>query len=106
MLKKISIMVAVILMMASVAAVVLAADKVTGKVTKVETDKVTVAIEGSLPAWIKVGGNVAAVGGGPKVLSINGNEVTLKFSRAKAAKIKVDSTMSLGEFTGAELQGC
>ncbi len=84
----------------------IAADTVKGKVTKVETDKVTVMVDGDLPAWIKAGGNVTAGGGAPKVLSVKGKEVILRFSRAKAAKIKVDSAMSLSEFSGDELQGC
>lgn len=106
MLKKIGTMFVIILVAVSVAVCAIAADAVKGKVTKIETDKVTVAMEGDLPAWIKAGGNVTAGGGSPKVLSVKGKEVVLRFSRAKAAKIKVDSTMSLSEFTGDELQGC
>ena len=106
MLKKISVIIAVILMAASLAVSAVAADKLNGKVTKVESDKITVTIEGALPAWVKAGATVTAAGGAPKVLSVKGNEVTLRFSKAKAAKIKVDSSMSLMEFTGDELQGC
>ena len=50
--------------------------------------------------------NVTAGGGAPKVLGIKGNELVLRFSKAKAAKLKVDSTLQLTEFTGDELQGC
>lgn len=106
MVKRIGTMFVVILVAVSMAVCAIAADTVKGKVTKVESDKVTVAVDGDLPAWIKAGGNVTAGGGAPKVLSVSGKEVILRFSRAKAAKIKVDSTMSLGEFAGDELQGC
>lgn len=106
MFKKIITLLAVILLVVGMAVSATAADTFNGKVIKVESDKVTVVVDGDLPAWIKAGGNVTAGGGAPKVLSIKGKEVVLRFSRAKAAKIKVDSTMSLGEFTGDELQGC
>ena len=106
MLKKISMMFMIALLVASMAASALAADKLNGKVTKVESDKITVTIEGALPAWVKVGATVTAGSAAPKVLSVNGNEVTLRFSKSRAAKIKVDATMSLSEFTGDELQGC
>lgn len=106
MLKKISTIFAVILVAVSMAVCAIAADTVKGKVTKIESDKVTVVMEGDLPAWVKPGATVTAGGGAPKVLAVNGKEVVLRFSRAKAAKIKVDSTMSVSEFTGDELQGC
>jgi len=108
MLKKIITMVVGVLVVASLAAGALAADKgaCNGKVTKIEGDKVTVMMEGAVPAWVKVGGTVTAAGAAPKVLSVEGNEVVLRFSRAKAATIKVDSGISLSEFAGDELQGC
>ncbi len=106
MFKKIGTMFTVILLVVSLALCAIAADAVKGKVTKIETDKVTVVVDGNMPAWIKAGGNVTAGGGAPKVLSVTGKEVVLRFSRAKAAKIKIDSTMSLSEFSGDELQGC
>lgn len=93
-------------MAASFAAAAYAAGSVTGKVTKVEGDKVTVAVEGAVPAWAKKGANVTAGGGSPKVLAVQGNEITLKFSKAKAEKIKPDSAMKLTESDGDELQGC
>ncbi len=106
MVKKIGTIVAVIIVAVSMAVCAIAADAVKGKVTKVESDKVTVVVEGNLPAWVKPGATVTAGGGAPKVLAVNGKEVVLRFSKSKAAKIKVDSTMSLSEFTGDELQGC
>jgi hypothetical protein len=106
MLKKIGMMLAVILLVASMVGLAVAADKLKGKVTKVESDKVTVTIEGALPAWVKEGATVTAANGAPKVVTVKGNEVTLRFSKAKAAKIKVDANMFLSEFTGDELQGC
>lgn len=103
MIKRIGSMVAVALLSASIA---FAAGSVSGKVTKIEGDKVTVTVEGAVPAWAKTGANVSAAGGAPKVVSVQGNEVTLRFSKSKAAKIKVDSKMKLTESEGDELQGC
>ena len=105
-LKKICLVILTVLLMASLAVSVPAEETVNGKVIKIETDKVTVVVEGKLPAWIKSGGNVTAGGGAPKILGIKGNEFVLRFSKAKAAKIKIDSTLQLTEFTGDELQGC
>ncbi|MHB8909755.1 MAG: selenite/tellurite reduction operon protein ExtJ [Syntrophales bacterium] len=106
MLKKLGMMLAVILLAVGLVTLAVAADKLKSKVTKIESDKVTVVMEGDLPAWVKPGATVTAGGGAPKVLAVNGKEVVLRFSRSKAAKIKVDSTMSVSEFTGDELQGC
>ncbi len=106
MLKKLGMMLAVILLAVGLVTLAVAADKLKGKVTKIEGDKITVTIEGAVPAWVKTGATVTAAGGAPKVLTVKGNEVTLRFSKSKAAKIKVDATMLLSEFSGDELQGC
>jgi hypothetical protein len=106
MLKKIGTMLAVILLVVCMVGSASAAEKLKGKVTKVESDKITVVLEGALPAWVKPGATVTAAGGAPKVLSVNGNEVVLRFSKAKAKRIKADAAMFLSEFTGDELQGC
>jgi hypothetical protein len=106
MLKKFGLLMMAFLLMVGMAATAPAEETVSGKITKIETDKVTVAVEGKLPAWIKSGGNVTAGGGAPKILGIKGNELVLRFSKAKAAKLKVDSTLQMTEFTGDELQGC
>jgi homoaconitase/3-isopropylmalate dehydratase large subunit len=105
-LKKISTIIAVVLLVASMAPFALAAGTLNGKVTKVESDKITVAIEGALPAWVKTGATVMAAGSTPKVLSVKGNGVTLRFSKANAAKIKVGSRMTLSEFPVADSLGC
>lgn len=106
MLKKTTALLAAAIMAAGLAVSAFAAGPCMGKVTKVEGDQVTVALEGAAPAWAKKGANVSAAGGSPKVVAVDGNSVTLKFSKAKAAKIKVDSTMNLNEADGDELQGC
>ena len=46
------------------------AGPVSGKVTKVDGDKVTVTVEGAVPAWAKKGASVTAAGGSPKVVSV------------------------------------
>jgi len=104
--RKLITLLAAAIMAASLTVSAFAAAPVTGKVTKVEGDKVTVAIEGAVPAWARKGAAVSAGGGSPTVVSAQGNEVTLRFSKAKAAKIKVDSSMTLAESDGDELQGC
>ncbi|MEW6334231.1 MAG: selenite/tellurite reduction operon protein ExtJ [Thermodesulfobacteriota bacterium] len=106
MLKKIGLMIMTALLVMGLAAAALAEDTVNGKVIKIETDKVTVMVEGALPVWIKAGKNVTAGGGAPKILGIKGKELVLRFSKAKAARIKLDSTLEMAEFTGDELQGC
>jgi hypothetical protein len=105
MLKKIVFIMMAVLLVIGMAVSAPAEETVNSKVIKIETDKVTVVVEGKLPAWIKSGGNVTACGGAPKILGIKGNELVLRFSKAKAAKIKADSTLPLTEFTGDELQG-
>jgi hypothetical protein len=87
------------------AATVFAAGGAAGKVTKVEGDKVTVTLEGAVPAYVKKGATVSVLDCTPKVLSVNGKEVTLKVSKAKAATIKVDSKASMSK-ASAEMQGC
>ncbi|QWV93307.1 hypothetical protein KP004_19415 [Geomonas oryzisoli] len=90
----------------SLAATAFAAGPAKGKVTKVEGEQVTVTLEAAPPAFVKKGAMVTSLGGSPKVLAVQGNEVTLKFGKAKAEKIKVDSPISLTECEGDELQGC
>lgn len=105
-MKKLIALLAAAIMTATLAVSAFAAGPVSGKVTKVDGDKVTVTVEGAVPAWAKKGASVTAAGGSPKVVSVQGNEVTLKFSKAKAAKIAVDSKMTMSECEGDELQGC
>ncbi|WP_224983949.1 selenite/tellurite reduction operon protein ExtJ [Geomonas agri] len=90
----------------SVAAMAFAAGPAKGKVTKVDGEQVTVTLEGAPPAFVKKGASVSAAGGSPKVVAVQGNEVTLKFGKAKAEKMKVDSPVSITECEGDELQGC
>lgn len=104
--KKMGLMIVTLLLVFGLAATAAADDTVNGKIIKIETDKVTVVVEGAMPAWMKSGKNVTAGGGAPKILGISGKELVLRFSKAKAAKLKVDSTLPMGEFTGDELQGC
>ncbi|OGU10675.1 MAG: hypothetical protein A2075_06010 [Geobacteraceae bacterium GWC2_58_44] len=99
-------MISMLLATVALAGAVYAAGSGTGKVTKVEGDKVTVLMEGAVPAWAKKGATVSARGGAPKVLSVEGNEVTLRFNKAKAAKIKVDSNLTVTESDGDDMQGC
>ncbi|HBA89722.1 MAG TPA: hypothetical protein DCZ75_17570 [Geobacter sp.] len=105
-MKKTMALIAAAIMTASLTTAAFAAGPCMGKVTKVEGDQVTVALEGAPPAWAKKGGNVSAAGGSPKVVAVDGNNVTLKFGKAKAAKIKVDSPMTLNEADADEMQGC
>lgn len=60
-------------MAASLTVSAFAAGPVTGKVTKVDGDKVTVAVEGAVPAWVKKGASVTAAGGTPKIVAVEGS---------------------------------
>ncbi|MBU5638430.1 hypothetical protein KOM00_17020 [Geomonas sp. Red69] len=106
MLRKAMRMAAAAVMTISLATAAFAAGPAKGKVTKVEGEQVTVTLEAPAPAFVKKGAMVNSLGGSPKVLAVQGNEVTLKFGKAKAEKIKVDSPISLSECEGDELQGC
>lgn len=105
-MKKPITMISMFLATVALAATVFAAGACSGKVTKVEGDKVTVSLEGAVPGWIKKGATVSAVGGSPKVMSVEDNQMTLRFSKAKAAKIKVDSNITVTESDADEMQGC
>jgi len=106
MFRKFITLLAAAIMAASLTVSAFAAGPVTGKVTKVDGDKVTVTVEGAVPAWAKKGANVTAAGGSPKIVAVEGNQVTLKMSKTKAAKIAVDSSLTLTESEGDEMQGC
>jgi len=105
-MKKLIAMISMLLATVALAATAFAAGSCSGKVTKIEGDKVTVAVEGAVPAWAQKGATVSAMGGSPKVLSVNGNELTMRFGRAKLSKIKADSNMTVTESDGDEMQGC
>jgi hypothetical protein len=108
MVKKVGILMMAVMMAAVMSVAAFAAEKANGKVSGVSGDKVTVVLEGAVPAWVKAGATVkAGASGAPKIVSVKGNEVVLRFSsKAKAEKIKVDSAMPLEESAGEELQGC
>jgi len=104
-MKKLIVMFLVLLTTFVFTITVFAAASCAGKVTKVEGDKVTVTLQGAAPAWAKKGATVTASGGSPKIVAVNGKEVTLRFSKEKAAKIKVDSSLTVTKSAG-EMQGC
>ena len=70
-----------------------------GKVSAVDGEKVTLKVEKGVPAWVKKGGVTKAIGGMPTVVDVKGNEVVLKFNKAKAAKINTELTKQLGEMS-------
>jgi hypothetical protein len=106
MTRKIRIMIMTALFIASVAVSAIAADMLKGKVINVTGNKVTVVLEGAVPAWVKTGATAISGSAAPKILSVKGNQVVLRFSKARAAKIKVDSTIILKESSGEDVQGC
>lgn len=105
-MKKVCATISLLIATVALAATAFAAGSVTGKVTKVEDDKVTVTMVKAAPAWAKKGATVNALGGTPKVVAVNGNEVTLKLTKEKAAKVKVDASVTVSESEGEEMQGC
>jgi len=77
-----------------------------GKVTKIQGERITITVEGAVPAWARAGVVVKGGGGAPRVLRVSGNEVTLKFGKAKAEQLKVDQVLQITESSGEEVQGC
>ena len=105
-MKRLIMKMAALMAMAAFAATAYAAEAVSGKVTAIDGEKVSVTVEKGIPAWLKKGETVQAYGGAPTVLEVKDNVVVLKFGKAKAAKIKTDSSMTISEGGGDELQGC
>jgi len=106
MMKRVITKLAVLFAMAVFATTAFAAESFKGKVTAIDGEKVTVTVEKDLPAWVVKGSNVEAMGGAPMVVEVTGNAVVLQFGKAKAAKIEADSTMTISESSGDELEGC
>ena len=77
-----------------------------GKIAKIEGERVTVKVEGAVPAWARAGVVVKAGDGAPRVLRVSGTDVTLKFGKAKAELLKVDQVLQITESGGEEAQGC
>lgn len=105
-MNKLIVKISTVLVAVALTATAYAGTSTSGKVTKVAEDQVTVTVDGTVPAWAKKGSTVSAFGGSPKVVDVNGNQVTLKMPKSKAAKIKVDSSVTVTEAAGDELQGC
>ena len=108
MLKKTLLVAMVAALVMGLSGLAFAADgeKFTGKITKIEGVRVTVAAEGGLPAWVKAGTRVNAGGGAPVVLKISGKEMTLKFGQAKVEQLKVDQVLEITPSSGDVPQGC
>ncbi len=104
--RQIAIMVVAAILMTTMAVWAFAEGSFSGKVTKVEGERVTVLSDGPVPAWVRAGVAVMAGGGAPRVIRVQGNEVTLKFGKEKAAKLKADQVLKVTESSGDELQGC
>ena len=102
-MRKLITIIVTVLAAVALSVTVFAAGACTGKVTKVEGDKVTVTLAAAAPAWAKKGASVSALGGTPKVVSVDGQDVVLKMSKEKAAKVKVDTKVTLSR---PDLQGC
>lgn len=105
-MKKLVLKLSTMFIMAAFTTSAFAAGSFTGKVTKVETTRVTITTEQDIPQWVKKGAHVSAIGGSPKVLEVSGKEMVLRFSSKKAEKITVDSSVSISEASDDELQGC
>lgn len=81
-----------------------------GKVSANDGERVTLQVAKGAPAWARKGSILSAAGGMPTVVEVKGNNVTLKFSKAKAARIKTGMNLTVSEPPkggGTEqLQGC
>ncbi len=80
--------------------------KFTGKITQIQGERVTIKVEGAVPAWARAGVVVMGGGGAPRVLRVSGSDVTLKFGKAKVELLKIDQVLEITESSGADVQGC
>ncbi len=104
--RRIAIAVTAAVLVATMAAWAFAEGSFSGKVTKIEGERVMILVDGPVPSWVRAGVAVTAGGGAPRVLRVQGNEVTLKFGKEKAAKLKADQVLKVTESSEEELQGC
>jgi hypothetical protein len=104
--RPITIAVVAAILVTAMAAWAFAEGSFSGKVTKVDGERVTILSDGPVPAWVRAGVPVMAEGGAPRVIRVQGNEVTLKFGKEKAAKLKAEQVLKVTESSGEELQGC
>jgi len=104
-LKKLITMISILLASVALSVTVIAAGANSGKVTKIDGTMVTVTMEGSVPAFARSGTWVSAIGGAPKVMSVTGRDIVLRFNSAKAAKIKIDSSVIVSE-PDEDMEGC
>lgn len=104
--RQITIAVVAAILVTTMAAWAFAEGSFSGKVTKVDGERVTILSDGPAPAWVRAGVAVMAEGGAPRVIRVQGNEVTLKFGKEKAAKLKAEQVLKVTESSGEELQGC
>lgn len=104
--RRIAIAVASAILVTTMAAWAFAEGSFSGKVTKIEGERVTILADGPVPSWVRAGVVVMAGGGAPRVLRVQGNEVTLRFGKEKASKLKADEVLKVTESSGDELQGC
>jgi hypothetical protein len=104
-LKKLITMISLLLATVALSATVIAAGANTGKVSKIEGTMVTVTMAGSVPAFARSGTWVSALGGAPKVMSVTGNDIVLRFNTAKVATIKIDASVTVSE-PDEDMEGC
>ena len=98
-------MISILLVTVALSVTVIAAGANTGKVTKIEGTMVTVTMDGDVPGFAKSGSWVSAIGGAPKIMSVTGRDIVLRFNSAKAAKIKIDTIVIVNE-PDEEMEGC
>lgn len=104
--RQIAIAVAAAILVTTMAAWAFAGGSFSAKVTKIEGERVTILADVPVPSWVRAGVAVMAGDGAPRVLRVQGSEVTLKFGKEKAAKLKADQVLKVTESSGDELQGC
>ena len=97
-----------LVLIAAVAVSVLAATKtVTGKVTTVDGTRVTIALEGERPDWIKKNGPVKFKVGPGKIVELSASDATpftIVVTTKKAAEMKVGETVTFEK--GLAMSGC
>ncbi|MFN2238875.1 MAG: hypothetical protein ABR524_05755 [Thermoanaerobaculia bacterium] len=81
-----------------------AATAVTGKITAVEDGKVTIAIDGDKPAWVKKNAPVKFRDGVGKVLAVSDDPLSITVKTRKAGSMSVGDTITFQK--GKAMSGC
>lgn len=83
-----------------------AAESLDAKVLSVESGRVVLEAAGELPAWVKEGGPVQALGWKTEVVETDGSKVVINLSESRAAKVEPNSEVVVREIPQQQHFGC